>query len=427
MCYRASMTPQSLKALEGRLMHFLEDLLEPMGRSERRHWAQVYIQGLLLDGERKSIEPLAARLPGADVQALRQFVGQSPWAVEKVQQGLARKMVDLLSEAEVWIIDETAFPKAGAHSVGVARQYCGTLGKVANCQVAVSLHWSSAEASCPLVWRLYLPPAWFEDEARAEEVKLPPGTVYCSKRELALEGIDQALGWGLPGLPVVADSFYGNDFGFRQALRDRHLPYAVQVEPSTVVWTTDPNLPLPPPKKMGRPRKYPPLQALPRPETLEKVASQLPAKAWRTVTWREGSRGAQRSRFALLPVWAAHGWREQAHPPRVGEWLLIEWPKEEKQPTKYWMIQLGGQAPGLRQAVRVAKARWRVEQDYRELKEELGLDHYEGRQWLGWHHHVCLVTMAYAFLRAEQARLKKNSWCDLDAPAGSEAPADAAG
>jgi SRSO17 transposase len=407
-------------------MHFLEDLLQPMGRRERRHWAQVYIQGLLLDGERKSIEPLAARIPGADVQALRQFVGQSPWAVEKVQQGLARKMVDLLSEAQVWIIDETAFPKAGAHSVGVARQYCGTLGKVANCQVAVSLHWSSAEASCPLVWRLYLPKAWCEDEARAEEVKLPPGTVYRSKRELALEGIDQALGWGLPGLPVVADSFYGNDFGFRQALRERHLRYAVQVEPSTVVWTTDPNLPLPPPKKTGRPRQYPPLQALPRPETLEKVASQLPAEAWRTVTWREGSQGAQRSRFALLPVWAAHGWREQAHPPRVREGLLIEWPQEQERPTKYWMIQLGGPAPGLRQAVRVAKARWRVEQDYRELKEELGLDHYEGRQWLGWHHHVCLVTMAYAFLRAEQARLKKNFWCDLDGTAGSEEPAEAA-
>jgi len=421
------MTPQNMKSLESRLMRFLEDLLEPMGRSERRHWAQVYVQGLLLDGERKSIEPMAARIPGADVQALRQFVGQSPWAVEQVQRGLARKMVDLLSQAQVWIIDETAFPKAGAHSVGVARQYCGTLGKVANCQVAVSLHWSSAEASCPLLWRLYLPQEWLENGARAEEVKVPPGTVYRSKTELALEVIDQALAWGLPVLPVVADSFYGNDFGFRQALRERHLSYAVQVEPSTVVWTTDPNLPLPPPKKTGRPRKYPPLSALPRPESLEKVAQQVPGKAWRTVTWREGSRGAQRSRFALLPVWAAHDWREQAHSPRVQEWLLVEWPKEEKQPTKYWMILLGGQAPGWRQAVRAAKARWRVEQDYRELKEELGLDHYEGRQWLGWHHHVCLVTMAYAFLRSEQARLKKNFWCDLDAAARSEEPADAPG
>jgi SRSO17 transposase len=171
------MKPQTLKGLEARLTHFLEDLLEPMGRRERQHWARVYVQGLLLDGERKSIEPMASRIAGADVQALRQFVGQSPWAVEEVQRRLAHKVVDLLSEAEVWIIDETSFPKAGQHSVGVARQYCGTLGKIANCQVAVSLHWSSTEASCPLVWRLYLPREWLEDPARAAEVKLPPGMV----------------------------------------------------------------------------------------------------------------------------------------------------------------------------------------------------------------------------------------------------------
>lgn len=410
-------------------MHFLEDLLEPMGRSERRHWARVYVQGLLLDGERKSIEPMASRIEGADVQALRQFVGQSPWAVEEVQRRLAQKVVDLLSEAELWIVDETSFPKAGRHSVGVARQYCGALGKIANCQVAVSLHWSSAAASCPLVWRLYLPKEWLEDAERAEEVRLPPDTVYRSKTELALEEIDQALAWGLPPLPVLADSAYGNDFSFRQALRERHLQYAVQVEPTMVVWREDPNLPVPPPKKKkkGRPRRYPPLEALAHPESLEKVAHKLPASEWRHVTWREGSRGAQRSRLAMLPVWAAHGWREQAHPPRVVEWLLVEWPDGEPQPAKYWLAQLGSQPPGLRRFVRIAKARWRIEQDYRELKEELGLDHYEGRQWLGWHHHVCLVTVAYAFLRAEQARLKKNSWCDTEPAASSEAapgPAD---
>jgi SRSO17 transposase len=422
VCYIAGMTPQSLKSLESRLLRFLEDLLEPMGRSERRHWARVYVEGLLLDGERKSIEPLAARIPGADVQALRQFVGQSPWEVEQVQRRLAYKMVDLLSDAQVWIVDETAFPKAGEHSVGVARQYCGTLGKVANCQVAVSLHWSSETASCPLSWRLYLPQVWFEDGARAQEVKLPSGTVHQSKTELALEVIDQALAWELPVLPVVADSFYGNDFAFRQALRERHLPYAVQVEPSTVVWTTDPNLSLPPPKKhkMGRPRRYPPREALPRAESLEKVTHQLPASAWRTLTWRQGSRGAQSSRFALLPVWAAHGWRQETHPLPVKEGLRVEWPKDEKQPTKYWLVQLGPQRPGWRHCVRIAKARWRVEQDYRELKEELGWDHYEGRQWWGWHHHVCLVTMAYAFLRSEQARLKKNFWCDLDTAASPQ-------
>jgi SRSO17 transposase len=406
------MTPKTLKSLDRRLQQFLEDLTEPMGRSERRRWARVYLEGLLLDGERKSMEPMAARLD-ADVQSLRQFVGQSPWEVEEVQQRLALKVVDLLSEPEVWIIDETAFPKAGEHSVGVARQYCGTLGKVANCQVAVSLHWSSAEASCPILWRLYLPKPWLEDADRAAEVKLPPDISYRSKTELALEVIDQALGWELPRLPVVADSFYGNDYGLRQALRERQLPYAVQVEPTTVVWTEDPNRPLPKPKKRGRPRQYPPLEALPPPQDLRALAEQLPASAWRTVTWRQGSRGPQRSRFALLSVWAAHGWRKQEHPPRVAEWLLVEWPKESAEPTKYWLAQLGSQTPGLRRLVRIAKARWRVELDYRELKEELGLDHYEGRHWLGWHHHVCLVSIAYAFLRSEQARLKKNLWCDL--------------
>lgn len=419
------MTPQTLRGLEARLIQFLEDLLEPMGRSERQHWARVYVQGLLLDGERKSIEPMARRIEGADVQALRQFVGQSPWAVEEVQHRLAQKVVDLLSEAEVWIIDETSFPKAGQHSVGVARQYCGTLGKIANCQVAVSLHWSSAEASCPLVWRLYLPNEWLEDAERAEEVKLPAGTTYRSKTELALEAIDQALSWELPPLPVLADSAYGNDFSFRQALRERHLQYAVQVEPQTVVWTEDPNLPVPRPekKKMGRLRRYPPREALPRPESLEEVAHKLPRSAWRRVTWREGSRRAQRSRFAMRPVWAAHGWRKQAHPPHVIEWLLVEWPEGEKPPSKYWLAQLGSLPLGLRRFVRIAKARWRIEQDYRELKEELGLDHYEGRHWLGWHHHACLVTIAYAFLRSEQSRLKKNFWCDLEPAPGSEATA----
>ncbi|MBI2150833.1 MAG: IS701 family transposase [Acidobacteria bacterium] len=407
------MTSQTLKALDRRLQDFLEELTEPMGRSERRHWARVYLEGLLLAGERKSIEPMAARVAGADVQALRQFVGQSPWEVEEIERRLALKVVDLLSEPEVWILDETAFPKAGEHSVGVARQYCGTLGKVANCQVAVSLHWSSAEASCPILWRLYLPKQWLEDTARAAEVKLPPGTSYHSKTELALEAIDQAVGWELPRLPVVADSFYGNDFGFRQALRERGLPYAVQVEPTTVIWNEDPHRPLPAPKQKGRPRKYPPLEALPQPQDLRALAEQLPRSAWRTVAWRQGTRGMQRSRFAMIPVWAAHGWRKQEHPPRVVESLLVEWPQGSPQPTKYWLAHLGSQPPGLRRLVRIAKARWRVELDYRELKEELGLDHYEGRQWLGWHHHVCLVSIAYAFLRSEQARLKKNFWCDL--------------
>ena len=415
------MTPREMQALDHRLTAFLEELLVPLGRKERRHWARVYVQGLLLDGERKSIEPLARRIPGADVQALRQFVGQSPWDAEAVQQSLARKIVDLLSEPEVWILDETSFPKAGEHSVGVARQYCGALGKVANCQVAVTLHWSSAEASCPLGWRLYLPQVWLEDRQRAQEVKLPEDVVYRSQAELALDLIDQMLRWEVPRMPVVADSAYGNSFDFREELRQRQLSYVLAVEPSTVVWTQAPYvIPVPLSAPTGRPRRYPPLEATPAPQDLTTVARQLPASAWKKVTWRAGTRGPQRSRFAQLKVWAAHGWRAQEHPERVADWLLIEWPEGEAQPTKYWLAQWGPGRPGLRRLVKMAHARWRIEMDYRELKDELGLDHFEGRHWLGWYHHVTLVTLAYAFLRCEQARLKKNFWCDL-APSAKEA------
>jgi len=407
------MKPQKLKSLDRRLTEFLKDLVKPMGRSERRHWARVYVEGLLLDGERKSIEPMASRIEGADVQALRQFVGQSPWGVEEVQRRLALKVSDLLRDAQVWIVDETCFPKAGKHSVGVARQYCGTLGKVANCQVAVTLHWSSPEASCPIGWRLYLPREWIEDRQRAQKVKLPPEIPYRSKTELALDLIDQALQWGLDPLPIVADSYYGNSFDFRQQLRARGLSYAVQVQPTTVVWDQDPELPVGTSKKRGRPRKHPPLEALAEPKDLLTVATGLPSSAWRDVVWRQGSRGPEKSRFALLKVWAAHGWRAQRHPERVPEWLLIEWPKETDKPVKYWLGHFGGRPPRLRQFVKIARARWRIELDYRQMKQELGLDHFEGRHWLGWNHHVTLVTMAYAFLLIEQARRKKNFWCDL--------------
>jgi SRSO17 transposase len=244
-----------------------------------------------MDGERQAIEPMASRLRGADVQALRQFVGQSPWAVEAVQRRLDQKVVDLLNKPEVWIIAETAFPKAGTHSVGVARQDCGTLGKVANCQVAISLHWSSAEASCPLHWRRYVPKAWVEDAPRAAHVKLPPGRLYRGKTPLALDLIDQGRIGEVPGLPVVADAFYGNEVGFRQALRQQQVPEVVAVESSTGVWTEDPNVPLPPPKKTGRPRQFPPLAALSRPKSLKMVAQELPPRAWKHVTWRAGKPG----------------------------------------------------------------------------------------------------------------------------------------
>ena len=245
-----------------------------------------------MEGGRKSIEPLAERIAGADVQSLRQFVGQSPWAVEQIQQRLAEKVVDLLAEPEVWMIDETSFPKAGEASVGVARQYCGALGKVANCQVAVSLHWSTCEASCPLAWRLYLPQAWLATPARRTEGKIPDDIGYRSKNQLALELVDQVSRWEVPRLPVVADSAYGNDFDFRAGLRERGLQYAVAVEPSVKVWTSAPaQVPLAANKPVGRPRQYPALKDLPEAKTLAEVAKALPKQAWHNITWRKEPKG----------------------------------------------------------------------------------------------------------------------------------------
>lgn len=423
------MRARKLAALDNNLSRFLEELVGSMGRSERRHWAKVYVSGLLLDGERKSIEPMSARLEGADVQALRQFVGQSPWAVEAVQRALAHWVIDAMSEPEVWMIDETSFPKAGEHSVGVTRQYCGALGKLANCQVAVSLHWSTTEMSCPISWRLYLPKAWIEDPKRCAQARVPEATPYRSKKELALELLDQAMDWQLPRLPVVADADYGSDFAFRGALRERGFAYAVAVAKTTKVWRQEPRrAPMPAARAgRGRRRRHPPWeQDMPEALDLPSVARQLPSSAWKEVTWRQGAKAPMRSRFARVQVWASHGWQTLASLPHAAEWLLIEWPKGAEAPTDYWLADLGPKPPGLRRLIRTARARWRIELDYRELKEELGLDHYEGRHWLGWHHHVTLVSMAFAFLRGEQLRTKKNFWCepasDSAATAGAADP-----
>jgi SRSO17 transposase len=413
--HAAGMTEKQLSGMRTRLDRFLRDLVEPMGRSERRHWAQIYIQGLLLDGQRKSVQPIAERIAGADVQALNQFLNQSPWEVTEIQRRLARRLADDGADPVYWVVDETSFPKAGEHSVGVARQYCGALGKIANCQVAVSLHWSQNEVSYPVSWRLFLPEDWIKDRARRQEASIPAEVVHRTKQALALELIAQARDWSLPAGLVLADSAYGNDFDFRAELRARGLGYAVAIESNTMVWLEDPAVPLPPPNgRRGRPRRHPPLTDLPPVFSLLAVAGKLPPAAWRTVTWRAGTKGPQTSRFALVKAWAAHGWkkRPQQRPARVQEWLLIEWPKEAAQPCDYWMLwnPASDTPPSLRSAVHAARGRWKIEQDYRELKDELGLDHFEGRGWLGWHHHVTLVSLAFCFLRSEQARSKKNFW-----------------
>jgi SRSO17 transposase len=403
------MNARQLAACANRLQEFLTTMLAGVGRAERRHHGALYVQGILLDGARKSIEPLAGRVPGANMQALQQFVGQSPWAWEPVRRQLARRMAAERRPAAAWIVDDTGFPKQGRYSVGVARQYSGTLGKVGNCQVAVTVHLSTETESMPLEWALYLPQAWTEDLARCRQARVPAPARFRTKPELALELIDQLLAWGLRRQPVLADAGYGNSRAFRAGLVRRSLQYMVGVESTTAVWEqstppVEPRRPL----VHGQPR---PPDSRTQPLALGELAAALPPRAWRTLTWRQGTQGPQRSRFSACRVQPAHG-HARYQPELESVWLLIEWPADAIAPTKYWFSNLPGQV-SLRRLVRLAKLRWRVEQNYQQLKEELGLDHYEGRGWHGWHHHVTLVCLAYAFLLLERRRLKKNSSADF--------------
>ena len=399
------MQAEDTTALDARLEAFLARLTSSLGRPKQRRHARTYVAGLLLDGERKSVQPLAGRLGATDNgQALHHFVAHSPWACEGLLVAMAQEAARLWPRPHAWILDETSFPKAGRHSVGVAAQYCGALGKISNCQVAVSLHYAAGTldqaASAALGWRLFLPREWVSDAARRQKAGVPESVTYRSKNALALELIDEARARGLPPAPVLADSDYGDDYRWRAALRERQVAYCVAVEPRAKAWTDAP-VGSPPPAA-GRPA---PKDPLPTPQRLDQLARELPARAWRRLSWRDGSRGPMQGRFARVAVWASHGYTQRQHgAARTREWLLIEWPPDKAAPVDYWLAHLGRatQTPTLKALVTLARERWRVEQDYRELKDELGLDHFEGRSWPGWHHHVALTCLAHLFLQTQR-------------------------
>jgi len=408
------MKPREIERFRSKLEAFLADVTLPMGRRERGQHAEEYVRGLLMDGERKSIEPMATRLADGDVQALQQFANQSPWSSEKVRASLARKVEREFVPEAYWLIDEVSFPKQGKHSVGVARQYCGALGKTANCQVAVTLDLGTEESSTPLDWALYLPEEWIEDPVRRREAGIPEEIVFKTKTELALDRIDEVRAWGLQDRLVLADSAYGDTYEFRQGLRDRTLDYVVQVSGELTAWTEDPHPAEPPMKRGGQiPRKRFYAKDFPSPRSLCHIANELPSGSWKNIIWREGTKGPLSSRFARVIVWMANGLvqgKTMQEPPQE---LLIEWPERHKEPWKYWVSSLPPHRTSFRGLVRKAKGRFRIEQDYEEMKGEVGLDHFEGRSWQGWHHHVTLVTLAYAFLMLERMGTQKNFWIDL--------------
>jgi SRSO17 transposase len=386
-------------------------LAEAVGHADRRGPLEGYLTGLLLPGERKSIEPLAARVEPRHVsrahQSLHHFVANAPWEEREllaVARDYALAQLERHAPVGAWVLDDTAIPKKGDHSVGVARQYCNVLGKEANCQVAVTVSLVNPTMSVPAAWRLYLPEAWAQDRQRRQEAGVPPEVVFLTKGQIALEEIDWLLAEALPPAPVVADPGYGKATAFRDAISERGLSYVLGIQGNTTVWPPGKEPLLPkrwngrgrPPTRVRRSARHQPL-------SVRELAAALPRRAWKTVRWREGTKGTLSSRFAAVRVRPAHrdGLRSE---PRPVEWLLIEWPAREPEPIKYWLSTVPEDIE-LAELVSLAKIRWRVERDYQELKDELGLDHFEGRSWRGFHHHGVLCMAAYSFLAAERGRL----------------------
>jgi SRSO17 transposase len=374
-----------------------------------------YCKGLLLPGERKSIEPMAARLNPRNVQATRQslhhLVAKAPWSDQSLLDHVREQALPAMQkhgEVVAWIVDDTGFPKKGKHSVGVTRQYCGQVGKQDNCRVAVSLSVATWNSSLPIAYRLYLPKDWAEDAERREKAEVPEEIEFQTKPEIALDQIRAAVDADVSRGVVLADAAYGINTEFRDAITELGLQYVVGVQSSMSVWEPG-KAPLPakPRQKMGRPPRLLQRTAKHQPVSVKQLATNLPGSAFKDITWREGTDRKLRSRFAVARVRPAHRDYEKAEP-HAEQWLLIEWPRNEPEPTKYWISTLSSNTP-LKALVKIAKQRWIIERDYQELKQELGLGHFEGRNWRGFHHHATLCIAAYGFLVTERNRFSPSA------------------
>jgi SRSO17 transposase len=370
---------------------------------------------LLLDGERKSVEPMAARLAPDHVQrmheSLHHFVAQAPWSDANMLRQVRTYVLPAMQKVGpviAWIVDETGLVKRGNHSVGVARQYCGRVGKKENCQVAVSLSVATATASLPIAWRLYLPEEWANDPERRQAAEVPKEVEFQTKPQIALAQIRQAVEDGVAPGVVLADEVYGSNREFRNGVAELKLDYSLAVRSSTTVWALD-RQPLPPkpwrgkglrPTRMRRDETHQPI-------TVEQLARELPEKAWREVSWRAGSKERLSSRFAALRVRPAYGDDRQGGL-QAEQWLLMEWPSGVGEPSGYWLARLPLKT-SLKRLVAISKHRWVIERAYEELKSELGLAHYEGRNWRGFHHHATLCIAAYGFLMAERSRFSPSA------------------
>jgi SRSO17 transposase len=396
-------------AVKERLETFAGEVLAAaMNRPVQRLNGALYLRGLLEQGARKSLEPVVSRLGGdADYQSMQQFVADSPWDPARVVRAVAERVAPEIG-VEAWVLDDTGFPKDGKDSPGVKRQYSGTLGKRGNCQIGVSVHAVGARGTVPLGWALYLPEDWCEDPVRRRKAKIPDQIVFKTKPELGVELVERAAGWAVLRAPVLGDHAYGANTWLRDRLDEAGCEYVLSVGPDTKVFEQGTSFAVPPRKTKGGagPKRLRPDR---EPEPIGALIARVVADSAQTVTFRDGPDGEPvTSRFSFARVHAGHQWRadqikwrEGAEVPPREEWLIAEWPDDQDEPTDYWLSNLPADTEPERLA-RLARMRWKMELDYKQLKGELGLDHYEGRSWLGWYHHTTLVTAAHGFLTLER-------------------------
>jgi len=397
----AAMVEMSASEPRERLLAFVERVVRPLPHVRQRENALVYVRGLIEYGGRKSLQPTLFRLgeSPARYESVQQFLADSPWEPELLIRGCAERVAPELGVL-AWVVDDTGIAKDGTHSPGVKRQYSGTLGKIGNCQIAVSLHAVGERGTLPLGFSLYLPQEWCVDDERRRRAKIPASVVFKTKPQLASALVERASGWELPAAPLLADCAYGDDTAFRTRLQALELEYVVAVSAQISVYGPETTFSVPERNgSVGRRRSV----ARPdrKPESVRALAARLPRRAWKTLPCRTTAAGEDASsRFAFVRVVATHPVRTDCLPPRW-EWLIIEWPAGADSPSDYWLSNLP-EAESRERLARLARLRWTIELDYRQLKGELGLDHYEGRSYAGFHHHTALVTCAHAFLTLER-------------------------
>jgi len=395
--------------IESRFEAYVENLSSALRHADRMAPFRSYCAGLILPGDRKSVEPMAARIEPRRVQATHQslhhMVAKADWSDQAVLAAVRSQVLPKITQAgaiNAWIIDDTGFPKKGTHSVGVARQYCGQLGKQDNCQIAVTLSVANDQASLPIDYRLYLPEPWANDPQRRARAGVPDDVTFQTKPQIALAQIQAALAAGLPQACVLSDAGYGIDTEFRDGITALAMFYAVGIQSSTSLWPPgEQPLPVKPPGGRGRPSTRVRHSVDHRPISAKALAQALPEQAWQTVTWREGGNATLSGRFAAVRVRPAHRDVKRSEP-RPEEWFMVEWPEGDEAPVKYWFSTLPADI-ALEELVAITKRRWRIERDDHDLKQEIGLGHYEGRGWRGFHHHATLCIAAYGFLISERS------------------------